>query len=377
MLAGAETRYHVEAVVRACKILSAFRSEDDRPRLQELAERANLNRSTALRLLRTLESCGFVARTSAQRYRCLVHQPRKADCRIGYAVDSLGKSFRQEVSDGLEQAAAEHGVELIAFDDRGDKRSAVRVAEAVIRAKVDLVIDFQTGYEVGPVVAAKYLEAGIPCIAVDTPHPGATFFGVNNYVAGRDGGRWLAGWVRENWQGNLDAIVLVAAGQGGVISSRVRGAVAGLQEKLKSAASPRILELPTNALFEPSFRAVRALMNKIRRGRILILEPADPGVMGAVMALEEAGSSVEAAVFGFGGNLETRLAIREPRSRLIGCVGFCPETYGRQLIPAALRLLEGKTVPPALFIEHQIITRDNVDLLYPNDHSAASVKMTV
>ena len=166
-------------------------------------------------------------------------------------------------------------------------------------------------------------------------------------------------------------MVLIGAETGGVIASRVRGALAGLQDRLGGSVAPRVIGLSAKAQFEPSFRAVQSLLGKVRKGRVLIVEPADPGAMGALTALEEAGSSVEAAVLGFGGNLETRLELRKPRSRLIGCVGFRPESYGRPLLAAALRILEGKSVPPAVFVEHQIIAPDTVDLLYPNDHVVA------
>ena len=239
-----ETRYQVESVVRACRILDAFHSDEDRPRLQELAERTGLNRSTALRLLRTLESCGLIARTSPQRYRCLVQKLGKPVYRIGFTVDTLGKRFRREVFEGLDLAADERDLELLCWEGGGGLSKAVKTADKVIRAKVDLVIDFQTGYEVGRIVAARYREAGIPLIAVDTPHPGATFFGVNNYVAGRDGGRWLADWTRESWQSRLDGIVLMASNHRGVISSRLRGALAGLQERMKRSVSTRIIEAP-------------------------------------------------------------------------------------------------------------------------------------
>ena len=374
---SAEPRYQVESVVRACKILTAFASEGDRPRLQDLAERTGLNRSTALRLLRTLESCGFVERTSPQHYRCLVNKPRESGFRIGYTVDSLGKSFRKDVSASLEQAAAEQDVELLTFEGAGDRRSALRMADAVIKSNVDLVIDLQTNYEVGQVVAAKYLEAGIPLIGVDTPHPGATFFGANNYTAGRDGGRWLASWVRTHWNGAVDAIVLMDREGYGVISSRVRGALAGLQERLARTTSPRVIQLNSTALFETSFRATQQLMGKLRQGRILILAPTDPCAMGVLTALEEAGSTVEAAVLGFGGNLESRAALRDRRSRLVGCVGFSPEKYGRPLLATALRLIEGKSVPPAVFNEHQILTSENVELLYPNDEAVQAASRMI
>lgn len=57
--------------------------------------------------------------------------------------------------------------------------------------KVDLAIEFQTEEHVAAVVAAKYREANIPVIAIDIPHPGATFYGANNYEAGMIGGRYL------------------------------------------------------------------------------------------------------------------------------------------------------------------------------------------
>jgi hypothetical protein len=57
-------------------------------------------------------------------------------------------------------------------------------AELLVREKVDLAIEFQTDETIAPIVAAKYREAGIPMIAIDIPHPGATYYGANNYEAG-------------------------------------------------------------------------------------------------------------------------------------------------------------------------------------------------
>ena len=50
------------------------------------------------------------------------------------------------------------------------------------------MIEFQTDEVIAPAIASKYLEANIPFIAIDIPHPGATYFGANNYQAGLLGG---------------------------------------------------------------------------------------------------------------------------------------------------------------------------------------------
>jgi ribose transport system substrate-binding protein len=65
--------------------------------------------------------------------------------------------------------------------------------------------------------------------------------------------------------------------------------------------------------------------------------------------------------------VEQRAELREPRTPLIASVGYFPEKYGDGLIRLALDILSKRPVPPAVFVRHQIITRENVDHFYPND----------
>ena len=139
----------------------------------------------------------------------------------------------------------------------------------------------------------------------------------------------------------------------------------GLQDRLGAGVKLK-MEDATGAV-ESAFHAVQRWLSKCGTERTLFLMATDPGVMGALTALEESGSKLEAAVFGFGGNHETRLALRAPGSRLAGCVGFRPEAYGEGLVRAAVRILEKKPTPPAIFVEHWVFSAENVDLLYPND----------
>lgn len=46
-------------------------------------------------------------------------------------------------------------------------------------------------------------------------------------------------------------------------------------------------------------------------------------------------------------------------------VAFFPETYGAYLIPAACAILEGAPVPSHMYVENEIITKDNLDQFYP------------
>jgi hypothetical protein len=83
--------YEVESVARACRILKSFRSPDELLRLQEIALRTQLNPSTTLRLLRTLEAADFVKRGESRTYRSMLprlHRPRR---KVGFVVDTAGR----------------------------------------------------------------------------------------------------------------------------------------------------------------------------------------------------------------------------------------------------------------------------------------------
>jgi ribose transport system substrate-binding protein len=64
---------------------------------------------------------------------------------------------------------------------------------------------------------------------------------------------------------------------------------------------------------------------------------------------------------------EGRTELREPGTRLIGSVAYFPEKYGAEILALALDILHRRSVPPAVFVKHQLVTPDNVDHIYPND----------
>src|SRR5437660_8745489 len=158
--------------------------------------------------------------------------------RLGYAAQGTNYQFSSEVSSSLERAAREQGIELIALDNRYSAKIAQRNADLLVREKVDLAIEFQTDETIAPIVAAKYRDAGIPMIAIDIPHPGATYYGANNYEAGLIGGRYLGRWVKEHWHSEVDEILLLELKRAGnVHHMRLSGLLLGINLVLPSAAS--------------------------------------------------------------------------------------------------------------------------------------------
>ena len=234
-------RYLVKSVVHSSRLLSAFRTSGEALPLREISLRSGLPKSMAFRLLYTLERCGMVEKVGENLYRSCLRPFKQKLYRLGYAAQGTDYQFSKEVSAGLQRAAQAEGIELICVDNRYNAKIALRNADVLVREKVDLVIEFQTDEHVAPIVAAKYREANIPLIAIEVPHPGATYFGANNYEAGLIGGRFLGRWAKQHWHGEVDEIVFMALARAGSLPRmRLTGMLVGLKEiipRWRTAAS--------------------------------------------------------------------------------------------------------------------------------------------
>ena len=362
-------RYIVQSVVHASQVLEVFESPGEVLRLRDVVERTGFGKGTCFRLLHTLHHCGLLEKVDASRYRLVSEIHRRRRHRIGYAGQGQDCSFSREVHSGLQQAAESANVELITVSNRYQPKVALRNAEHLIREQVELVVEFQTDEAVAPAIASRYLEAGIPFIAVDIPHPGATYYGANNYQAGLLAGRHLGHWARTHWHGEADEVLLLAlARAGSLVHSRIGGMLAGLKETLReSMDSCRVVSIDGDGQFKTSLEKVRRHLRESRAEHILVGAANDPSALGAARAFQEAGRAGTCGIVGLNAEPDARAELREPRTPLIASVAFFPERYGEGLIRLASDILGRRRTAPALFIRHQVITLENVDHCYPND----------
>jgi ribose transport system substrate-binding protein len=359
----------IAAVLHACDVLEAFKAETELLRISDVADRTGLSRPTTLRLLYTLEQRGLVERVGRYQYRRGVRPLQRPLYRLGYGSHSTEFAFSRDVGDSIALAAKEEQMDLLRLDNRYSPRVAVRNAEAFIRERVDLVIEFQADEHVAaPIISAKLMDANIPLIAVEIPHPGATYYGANNYVAGLIGGRYLGKWAKSHWNGRVDEILLLELQMSGPVpASRLTGILMGIREELPQMDDSAVVRLNGNGRFEASLESVRKHLRQRRAQRILVGAMNDPSAIGALRAFEEVGRSDNCAVMGQNASAEARVELRRPGSRLIGSVGYFPESYGSGVVTLALDILRGSRVPPAVFTKHKLITPENVDHFYPND----------
>jgi ribose transport system substrate-binding protein len=361
--------YIIRSVVHAAQVLGAFQSAGEVLRLRDVVQRTGFGKGACFRLLHTLHHCGLVEKVDASGYRLISEIKRRKRYRLGYAAQGQDSSFAGEVHASLQRAAEAENIELIVVNNRYQPKVALRNAEHLIREKVDLVIEFQTDEAVAHAIASKYLEANVPVVAIDVPHPGATYFGANNYQAGLLAGRHLAQWAKTRWGGQVDEVLLLELVRAGsLVHARMGGVRAGLKEVLRDAidAVP-VTSLDGDGQFKTSLEKVRRYLRESKAGYVLVGAANHPSALGATRAFQEAGRAGTCAIVGQNAEPDARAELREPRTPLIASVAYFPDRYGDGLIRLALDILTHRRTPPALFIRHQLVTTENLDHIYPND----------
>lgn len=353
----ANHKYLIPVASRTLDVLEVFRNPQEELTLEQIVRRTNIPHTTAFRILYTLAHRGYVVQTaSGKRYRL---NPVRRKTKIGFATLSTKTSFAAAITRSLEVAARRSGLELIVQSNELSPEIAVANAQALVAERVDVAIEFQRHEQVAPVIAEIFANAGIPTIAVIVPHPGAIYFGVNNYQAGLTAGQSLGQHALNRWKGRLDVLLLLDLPEGGpLLQARMTGVARGVEQELKKLPPNRVVRLDGKGSQEESARVTLDYLRVHPAAqRILVSAINDESGRGALDALVQAKLGGTSAIIGHGGSAEVRPLIADPASPYIGTVGFFPEKYGDGLVDLVLRLMRGEQVPPYHYMPHQLIAR--------------------
>jgi ribose transport system substrate-binding protein len=360
--------YGIDAIARACKVLKSFRRDGEVLRLRDIVRRTELNKTTAFRILCTLEQEEMIDRLGDDRYRTKIKISRAQRFRIAYASQAEYDLFSRDVSAGLRAAANENNVDLIEFDNMFSPERALKNASKMVQAKPDVAIEYQPYEQVAPVISSIFREANIPLIAVSIPHPDSVYFGANGYSAGRVAGSLLAKWINSNWNSEIDAVLLLEATMAGAVPhSRLTGVLTAIRESIAGVTDHQVKHLDGRGTFGSSLRVVQKYIQNSRAQRVVIAGANDASVIGGLRAFNEAGRLSHCIAVGLGGSYEARMELRRPNTRLLGSIGFFPEKYGAHLIRLAADLFHATSVSPANYSPHKLITSQTVSQYYPND----------
>lgn len=351
--------YLIPILSKALDVLELLEKTNGPIALEDVYQQTQISKTSVYRILKTLVHRGYVAQGESGQYR-LVSRPRRL--RFGVAAQSGEMPFSRAVTSSVTAAAAAAGVELLHLDNRYDPDIAIKNAEEFVRQRVDLVLEFQVEEHVAPHIAHILKNAEIPLIAIDVPHPNATYFGVDNFEVGYEAGSLLAQHAVSKWKGKVDWVLGIGFSEAGsFVQSRITGAFEGIRERLGLVPPDRFLRLEGRGMRQPSFVAINDFLRTQRRGqKILVAASTDSSALGVLDAARQNGREPEFAIAGQDCIPEVLDEMRNGTSAIIGSISHGAESYGPRLIQLGITLLRGRIVPPYNYVRHHVVTPESL-----------------
>jgi ribose transport system substrate-binding protein len=350
--------YNVPVLSKALDILELLETEKHPVSVESVYQRTGFSKTTVYRILKTFVHRGYVAHQEDGLYR-LVSRPRKM--RFGFGGQSEELPFSQAVTASVKEAASSSGVDLLLLDNRYDGEVAVRNAETFVEEHVDLIIEFQIDQRVAPIIADKIAGAGIPLIAVDIPHPHATFFGVDNYRVGFEAGELLGRHASTRWQGIVNWVVGLDIEEAGpLVQSRITGAFQGVSAVLSELPIECFVRMDGRGMDEASYRLIREFLRRHPEDHVLIAAGDDTSALGGLRAVKSLKREKHVAIVGQDCIPEVLEEMKVPGTPLIGSVSHEAHTYGPRLIQLGIASVQGKVIPPYNYVEHKLVTADTL-----------------
>ena len=288
--------------------------------------------------------------------------------KIGFANLTEDIPFAVRVREGIEKATKDAGnVDLVTADNKLDGATALANADNFITQNVDAVIEFQTDAKFGKVIMDKFKAKNIPVIAIDIPMPGATFFGVDNPKAGRLAGEGLGKWIKANWNGQVDELVMLELPQSGEVpAQRLKGQRDGLEAIVGKIPEDKVKHLDSKNTLEEARKLMTDTLTTLPNAHhIAVVCINDDTALGAIAAAQSANRKNDIATTAVDASDRGREEIMKTDSPHKGSTASFPEKYGSKIVPALVKKLEGGTLPESFYTDHAYLTKDNMEQYYP------------
>ena len=288
----------------------------------------------------------------------------------GVTVEGTGFTGR-EIRESFVLAARAHPIEMVFYDNQRDDARAMQNAEAASARKVDLYIQYHRG-AANAAIGEKLKAAGIRVLAVNDPVPGAPLYTVDNLAAGRVAGEALARFALRSWRGQPTAAAVVGnlSATADRVPERGQGVTAALRQRLPAV---RVTDVDTKGNPAQVGPQVGKFLAAHPGGKLLFAATDDTTALAVKSAVESAGRVQDTAIVSHGmdrtihGGMNDRKEI-DPANRgsiVIGSVAFYLDRLGYEVLPLAMRMLRGETLPARTTTRHVLVTAANVFVEYP------------
>lgn len=272
---------------------------------------------------------------------------------IGFMVQDLSNPFFLAMEEGIDEQAAEMGVQVNTQDGRQDLNAQNDQIDTFIQQGVDaIVLNAVDSEGIGPAVD-RAVDAGIIVVAVDVEAPGAmATVTLDNRQAGRIACEYLIEEI-----GGSGEILLV---DGTPISS-VQDRVDGCQEVLEENPDVVVAAHQNGDNGRSEALSITQDMLTANPDVVGIFGINDPTALGATLAAEQAGYD-DLVIVGVDASPEAVAELEKPDSMFAGTAKQDPNTQGSMALEMAETLFNGEELEEeTVLVPTEMLTRENLD----------------
>ena len=257
------------------------------------------------------------------------------------------------------------------LDNQLDASIGLQNADIVLAKNVDGFMEFQVDAKINSVIGKKFSDAEIPILAIDIPIPGASYMGVDNYQAAYLTGEWLIEEIDKRF-GSIDNVDLIIMGMvttaGDLGMLRHIGVQDAFLDKYGEEINEKIVMEDMGNSAEPSEKMVAAVLASNPDAKNIVIACSnDPSAKGAIAAVNSIGTlERENIIYVSQGLDESGIAMLR-NGEIDGDIAYFPENYGWYAVPGIVALMQGKPIPPYMYVDNGVVTIDNVDEYYPEN----------
>ena len=291
--------------------------------------------------------------------------------KIGYISGGDADPFVFKVTESIRAAAQGAGVELFSCDANFDDATALNCARTIGTQSPDAVINWHFTAAASPNLCEAYGNA--PTVALDTTQDPCqkVFVGADGHRAGIVAGEALGQFVQSGMDCGFDLYVsIVNLNLPDVVAQRDGGSREGFESVCGPIPDDKYVILNKTEGGADRLANVRRIFTDILTTHpdshaILVMASfGDGDGITAYEAAKAAGRDADVWVASHGADASACNSIRE-NPNWVGSVAYFPEHYGGLAIPAAVKLATGEPVDENIYVEHQFVTKDNIDQIYP------------
>lgn len=289
------------------------------------------------------------------------------DLKIGY-INKMGDHpwFVAEVA-GASEAAKAGGAEFVSQDVQFNADLAITTLDTMIGDGVDGIAIVVPDRALGPVVAARAAQAGIPLVAVDddiqdengNPVP---YVGLNAFAIGESVGAELANFYKATgWDKSSVGIVSIEDRKADTCMQRNGGAEKALLENSDLTEDQIVRAAYDNTMVNAIDVMTTTLTANPQYENWIFYACNDDGVLGAARAMENSSYPADAGIgIGIDGSRACDAFGNGRASAYKGTMWLNSANHGRDAVNILLAAIkDGTELPKETFSDPEFITMDN------------------